>query len=251
MSSSCGTVTAKNVAIAALAAGAIYFVGRKLGLFGCGKSSVASPQAPVAAGDKVNAIVISGPSGVGKGTLIDRVKKEYPDAFAVSVSHTSRAPRPNEVNGTHYHFSTKDEMLAMEQRGEFVEMCTVHGNCYGTSMAALDAVRKSGKVCIIECDVQGSQKIKASFAKAKSDLKVAYMFIAAPSMSELEARITSRGGETPDKVQTRLVTAKAEMTFVETNKGHFDFVLYNDVLDAAYARFVAFLQRKGALPTAQ
>jgi guanylate kinase len=195
----------------------------------------------------INAIVISGPSGVGKGTLIDRIKKEFASAFAVSVSHTSRAPRAGEVNGQHYHFSDKDTMTQMEKNGEFLELCNVHGNFYGTTIAALDAVRKSGKVCVIEVDVQGSQKIKKALAASGSDLSVAYMFVSAPSYAELEQRITKRGGESEDKIKVRLETAKKEMAFLEQSPSHFDFVLVNDDLEKSYASFVNFLKEKGAL----
>lgn len=241
----------RNLIIGAAAVAGIYVAYR---YFGCCKNTnnnnnnnIYTAQAAASSSKAINAVVISGPSGVCKGTLIDRVKKQYASAFAVSVSHTSRQPRPGEVNGQHYHFSDKDTMTAMDKNGEFLELCNVHGNLYGTSIAALDAVKKSGKVCIIEVDVQGSQKIKKALANSKSDLNVAYMFISAPSLEELEQRIIKRGGETEDKIKTRLETARSEMNFLKSSGDHFDFVLVNDDLEKSYASFVEFLQKKGAL----
>jgi guanylate kinase len=247
-------VSVRNVLIASAAAGAAYLVLWKLGVFGRAQPApvvvAATPVAapPVPASEALNAVVMSGPSGVGKGTLIERVKKEFPTNFAVSVSHTSRAPRAGEVNGVHYHFSTKEEMRAMEARGEFIELTEVHTNLYGTSFAAMDAVRKSGKVCILEVDVQGSQKIKRALAAANSDLRVGYMFVSAPSLAELEARIVKRGGESEDKIKVRLETARREIAFLEANRDHFCKVLVNDDLERAYAEFTAFLRAKGAIP---
>ena len=245
----------RNLAIAAVVGGAVLYIGKKyLWKEDNSKpyqytktSSSSSSSAKSDNNNKINAIVISGPSGVGKGTLIDRVKKEYPTSFAVSVSHTTRNPRAGEVDGQHYHFSTKEKMTEMDKNGEFLEICNVHGNFYGTSIAALDAVRKSGKVCIIEVDVQGSQKIKKALAASGSDLQVAYMFISAPSMKELEERITKRGGEDPAKIKTRLETAKSEMKFLDESASHFNFVLVNDDLEKSYSSFVDFLKSKGAL----
>lgn len=246
----------RNLAIAAVVGGAVLYLGNKFlwkkkdasGPYQYAKTSgPAKTTTTTTTPNKINAIVISGPSGVGKGTLIEKVKKEFSSAFAVSVSHTSRNPRAGEVDGQHYHFSTKEKMTEMEKNGEFLEICNVHGNFYGTTIAALDAVRKSGKVAIIEVDVQGSQKIKKALAASGSDLNIAYMFIAAPSMDELQKRITTRGGEDPEKIRTRLETAKSEMKFLEECPAHFNFVLVNDDLEKAYSSFVGFLKSKGAL----
>jgi guanylate kinase len=176
---------------------------------------------------KIDAIVISGPSGVGKGTIIGRLMEDRPETYAFCVSHTSRKPRDGEVDGVNYHFSTFDQMAAMHAEGKFLEMCTVHGNSYGTSKAALEAVGLSGKVPIVEIDVQGAQKMKTQ----QGSLNIFYMFIAAPSMAELKARLTGRGTDTQEKAKVRLETAEAEMKFMEANKGFFDTVFVNDDLE--------------------
>jgi guanylate kinase len=176
---------------------------------------------------KVDAIVISGPSGVGKGTIIGRLMKDRPNTYAFCVSHTSRKARDGEVNGVNYHFASFDDMAKMNAEGKFLEMCTVHGNSYGTSKAALDAVHQSGKVPIVEIDVQGAQKMKTQ----QGNLNIFYMFIAAPSMAELKARLTGRGTDTEEKAKVRLETAEAEMKFMEANKGFFDKVFVNADLE--------------------
>eukprot|EP00672_Neobodo_designis_P026883 CAMPEP_0174853644 /NCGR_PEP_ID=MMETSP1114-20130205/29303_1 /TAXON_ID=312471 /ORGANISM="Neobodo designis, Strain CCAP 1951/1" /LENGTH=238 /DNA_ID=CAMNT_0016088303 /DNA_START=51 /DNA_END=767 /DNA_ORIENTATION=+ len=172
----------------------------------------------------VDAIVMSGPSGVGKGTIINRLMQDRPGEFSFCVSHTSRAPRAGEVDGKNYHFSDKDTMKAMVERNEFLECCEVHGNMYGTSVAALRDVQASGAMPLIEIDVQGAQKLKA----AQGDkLRLCFIFIEAPSMDELESRIVGRGQETGDKVKVRLATALKEMEFANGNRAFFDRVLTN------------------------
>lgn len=184
----------------------------------------------------VDGIVMCGPSGVGKGTIIARLMKERPDDFSFCVSHTSRQPRQGEVNGINYHFAPKEEMMEMSQSNEFLECCEVHGNMYGTSVKALRDVQASGKMPIIEIDVQGAQKLK----NGKHGLKLAYLFIEAPSMVELEARIVGRGQESPDKVKVRLNTALKEMEFVNANRSFFDSVITNVDLDRSILEIQRF-----------
>ena len=140
-------------------------------------------------------IVVCGPSGVGKGTLLDKLLKEHPDEFGFSVSHTTRAPRVGEVNGVHYHFCGKDEMEQMIRDGAFLEYARVHSNIYGTSVAAVQAVAKDGKTCLLDIDVQGAEAVK------RSTLDARFLFIAPPSYEVLEQRLRGRGTETEDKVQ--------------------------------------------------
>eukprot|EP00291_Cryptomonas_curvata_P017685 CAMPEP_0172170112 /NCGR_PEP_ID=MMETSP1050-20130122/11083_1 /TAXON_ID=233186 /ORGANISM="Cryptomonas curvata, Strain CCAP979/52" /LENGTH=190 /DNA_ID=CAMNT_0012841251 /DNA_START=35 /DNA_END=604 /DNA_ORIENTATION=- len=151
------------------------------------------------------ALVIAGPSGVGKGTLIERLKKEFPNAFGFSVSHTTRGPRPGEENGIHYHFSEKAAMEAAIARGEFIEHADVHGNLYGTSKTAVASVAKAGKICILDIDVQGCRLVR------KAGLPARFVFISPPSFEELERRLRGRGTETEDKIVKRLAGAKAEL----------------------------------------
>ncbi len=140
-------------------------------------------------------IVIAGPSGVGKGTLVKKLMEKYPACFGFSVSHTTRAPRPGETHGVHYNFVSKDTMLKAIENKEFIEYAHVHSNIYGTSIAAVDKVIDEGKVCILDIDIQGVESVK------KSHLKCKYLFITPPSKTDLEQRLRGRNTETEDKIQ--------------------------------------------------
>ncbi|KAJ6815974.1 guanylate kinase 1-like [Iris pallida] len=178
-------------------------------------------------GDAPKPIVISGPSGVGKGTLIAKLMKEYPTTFGFSVSHTTRAPREKEVNGVHYHFTERSIMEKDIRDGEFLETAAVHGNLYGTSIEAVEAVTNGGKRCILDIDVQGARSVRAS------SLEAIFIFICPPSFDELEKRLRSRGTETEEQVQKRLRNAKAELD-QGTSPGLFDHILVNDDLETCY-----------------
>ncbi len=189
----------------------------------------------------LDAIVISGPSGVGKGTIIKRLRTDYPALFGFSVSHTTRKPRAGEADGKDYHFVETEAMEAMIARGEFLESCKVHSNIYGTSKASLASVRAEGKVCIIEMDVQGAQKLRPH----QGELNFQYMFFTAPNDKELESRIRGRGADDDAKVKERMDTARKEQHFLQTNPAFFDLVLLNDDIDQAYGRLLEFLRKKG------
>jgi guanylate kinase len=152
-----------------------------------------------------NALVICGPSGVGKGTLIDMLKQEFPNAFGFSVSHTTREPRPGEKNGVHYHFVTVMQMEADIKAGKFIEYAKVHDNFYGTSRAAVESVKKTGKICILDIDVQGCRLCR------QANVPGIYVFVSPPSFEVLEQRLRGRGTETEDKIVKRLANAKGEM----------------------------------------
>ncbi|KAG5494299.1 hypothetical protein GH5_02310 [Leishmania sp. Ghana 2012 LV757] len=183
----------------------------------------------------LNALVVCGPSGVGKGTLLGRLLREYPNRFAYSVSHTTRKPRQGEVDGREYHFTDRESILKMRDNNEFLELCDVHGNFYGTSVAAVHAVQKQGKVCIIEIDVKGAQKL---FGRTDSALNAVYFFIMAPK-DELRKRIIKRGADDEAMLQRRLETAESEYKFLEEHPDFFSVLLVNDELETAYAGLVA------------
>lgn len=178
-------------------------------------------------GDLPKPIVISGPSGVGKGTLIAKLMEEFPSTFGFSVSHTTRAPRGKEMNGVHYHFTDRSKMEKDIQDGKFLEYALVHGNLYGTSIEAVEVVSDDRKRCILDIDVQGATLVR------DSTLDAIFIFICPPSDEELEKRLRARGTETEDQIQKRLRNAKAEL---ERGKspGLFDHMLVNDDLDACY-----------------
>ncbi|KPA76658.1 putative Guanylate kinase [Leptomonas pyrrhocoris] len=182
----------------------------------------------------LNAIVVCGPSGVGKGTLLGRLFRDYPNSFAYSVSHTTRQPRMGEVNGREYHFTDRSEIIKMRDNNEFLELCDVHGNFYGTSVAAVQDVQKQGKICVIEIDVKGAQKL---YNRNDDALNCVYLFITAPK-AELRKRILGRGADDEKMLQRRLETAEAEFKFLEEHPDFFAATIVNDVLDEAYGRLV-------------
>jgi len=113
--------------------------------------------------DPLKPVVVCGPSGVGKGTLIEMLMKRFPnEQLGFSVSHTTRPPRDGEKDGVHYNFTTVDQMKKDIADGKFIEYAEVHGKYYGTSIEAVQSVQKSGKICILDIDVQGAEKVKKS-----------------------------------------------------------------------------------------
>ncbi|KAL0334292.1 UNVERIFIED_CONTAM: Guanylate kinase [Sesamum angustifolium] len=150
-------------------------------------------------------IVISGPSGVGKGTLISKLMEEFPSTFGFSVSHTTRAPRNNERNGVHYHFTERSVMEQDIKDEKFLEFAAVHGNLYGTSIEAVEVVTDRGKRCILDIDVQGARSVRAS------SLEAVFIFICPPSFEELEKRLRSRGTETEEQIQSVCETLRQSL----------------------------------------
>ena len=184
-----------------------------------------------------NVLVLCGPSGCGKSTLIGKLNEKFPGKFGFSVSHTTRGPRPGEEDGVHYHFRGRAEVEAMRERGEFLENAEVHGNLYGSSFAAVEAVQQRGQVCILDIDVQGVEKVKAS-----GRLQCLYVFVKPPTVQVLEQRLRGRGTETEEKIQLRLANAVKELTYSERADGFWDAVLINDDLDQCYAQLQALVQ---------
>lgn len=180
-------------------------------------------------------VVICGPSGVGKGTLIGKLMKEFPSLFGFSVSHTTRQPRQGEKRGVHYHFTERNEMELAIQEGKFLESANVHGNLYGTSVAAVEAVADAGKRCILDIDVQGAQAVK------RSCLDALFIFIAPPSLEQLESRLRGRGTETEEQVQKRLNNAKVELEHGR-NALLFNHYVVNDDLEDCYLEIKKLLE---------
>jgi guanylate kinase len=183
-----------------------------------------------------NALVICGPSGVGKGTLIEMLKQEFPTSFGFSVSHTTRQPREGEKDGVHYHFVSVQKMQDDINAGKFLEHANVHGNYYGTSIASVQTVKKTGKICILDIDVQGCRQCR------KMKLPGTYVFISPPSFEELEKRLRGRGTETEDKILKRLGNAKGELD-ARAEPGLFDHEVVNKDLHKAYADLKAILKK--------
>ena len=181
----------------------------------------------------IQSVVICGPSGVGKGTLIAKLLSEHPHRYALSVSHTSRAPRTGEIDHVHYHFISKDEMLADIERGPFkyLEFAHVHGNIYGTREDAVSAIHAQQKVCVLDVDTRGVQQLRSAGFPMRS------IFIAPPSEAQLQQRLRSRGTESEAAIQLRTENAKAELKY-GLQEGNFDKILVNDDLPRAFDALV-------------
>jgi len=187
-------------------------------------------------------LVVCGPSGVGKGTIIAKFMEEHGGAkdFEFTVSHTTRNPREGEINGDHYHFTSYKSMNDAIGRGEFLEYAEVHGNLYGTSINSLSDVY--GKVPLLDIDVQGVKNLKAQIEEDLSGLQPKFIFISPPSMDILRKRLESRGTETGESLEKRTSNARAEMEY-GTAKGNFDAIVVNDDLDQASTDFAAIVKK--------
>lgn len=180
-------------------------------------------------------LIVCGPSGVGKGTIIAKFMEEMggSDQFGFTVSHTTRKPRQGEVNGVHYHFVDIEEMKNQIQQGAFLEFAEVHGNFYGTSLQSLRDVQDQGKRCLLDIDVEGVRSIKKIASEMLLEPK--YLFIAPPSMDALKERLVGRGTETPESLARRTANAKAEVEYGTLQ--NFDAIVVNNDLSAACKEF--------------
>lgn len=174
--------------------------------------------------------VFSAPSGAGKSSLA-RALIDSESTLATSVSHTTRAPRPGEENGVHYHFVTKDEFRAMVDRGEFLEHATVFDNSYGTSKAAVQTLLDRNKNVILDIDWQGARAIREKMPNVKT------VFILPPSRDELRRRLQGRGQDADEVIERRMQDAVSEMRHYD----EFDYVVVNDDFEAALADLRAII----------
>jgi guanylate kinase len=172
--------------------------------------------------------VVAAPSGAGKSTLVKALLKHEPH-LAVSVSHTTRAPRGQERDGVEYHFTTVDRFQQMVAAGEFFEHAHVHGNWYGTSRRSVETLLAAGKDVVLEIDWQGALQIRQLFPAAL------LVFILPPSWDELAQRLRGRGEDAPEVIAQRLANARHEVAQAEL----FDFVIINGSLDKALAELRA------------
>jgi guanylate kinase len=179
---------------------------------------------------KGNLFIISGPSGAGKGTLVKAIAPTVPDIW-VSVSVTTRAPRPREVDGRHYHFISEREFSRLAETGGLLEWAEVHGNRYGTPRAAVEGKVAEGRQVVLEIDPQGAFQVKSLVPDS------ILVFIMPPSWDELQRRLVARGSETESQVETRLETAKRELDLV----GEYDHVIINDDVQRAAGILAALI----------
>jgi len=201
-------------------------------------------RAPPANG---GACVVTGPSGVGKSTLIKKLMAEFPGKFGFSVSHTTREPRPGEADGVDYHFVSRERMEQDIKAGLFIEHAEVHGNYYGTSIASVESVMNQGKVCLLDIDVQGA----ASVRRSKLASKTSFVFFAPPNVEVLEQRLRGRGTETEERVQKRLAGSIKEMGIYDADPDAWNLTLrwFNEDVEKAYGEFRTFLRKQ--MPSSQ
>ncbi len=169
-----------------------------------------------------NLFCVAAPSGAGKSSLV-KALLELDSRLDVSVSHTTRAPRGQEQNGREYWFVDEPSFRAMIERQEFFEWAQVHGHLYGTSRKAIEARLERGEDVVLEIDWQGALQIKQLFPHA------VLIFILPPSWEELRQRLTRRGEDRPDVIETRMANARQEVAQAR----HFDFVIINALFETA------------------
>jgi len=175
--------------------------------------------------------VVSGPTAVGKGTVVSRVRAEHPEVF-VSVSATTRPPRPGEEDGVHYMFVSDEEFDELVAAGELLEWAVVHGtHRYGTPKAPLLAALATGREAILEIDLQGARQVRQSWPTAR------FVFLAPPSWDELVRRLVGRGTESEEQRRRRLESARAEMAAMS----EFDHVIVNGEVGQAVRDLVGLV----------
>lgn len=176
-------------------------------------------------------LVVSAPSGAGKTSLVRRLTADL-GGIASATSHTTRTMRPGEVDGEHYYFVERAEFDAMVGRGEFIEHATVFDHAYGTSRRAVEARWSQGLDVILEIDWQGAQQVRQSYPAARS------VFILPPSLPELERRLVTRPGSTPEVVARRMRDAESELS----HHPEYDYLLVNDDFETASQGLLAIVR---------
>ena len=178
-------------------------------------------------------IVISGPSGTGKGTVINKLLELRPE-FAFSVSATTRKPRPGEIDGKSYYFLSRDKFLQMIDNFEFLEYAEYIGEFYGTPKEPIEKFIDSGTTVILDIEVKGAKQVMDKMPDAVT------IFIVAPNMDELEKRLRGRGTDSEEKLLARLERARSELE----EQSYYDHTVINDSVERAAAEIISIINRK-------
>jgi guanylate kinase len=175
--------------------------------------------------------IVSAPSGTGKTSLV-RALLQSNLSLALSISHTTRPPRPGEINGRDYHFVTTETFREMQLNGEFIESAEVYGNLYGTSQQWVNKIISSGQDILLEIDCQGAQQIRRLFPQAVG------IFIIPPSVEVLATRLKTRAQDNPEIIQKRLAAAREEISHI----AEYDYVIINDILEHALSDLASIVK---------
>ena len=196
-------------------------------------TTTTAPQAP----DRTfpNPLIICGPSGAGKGTVIAQLEEVFPGLFGFSVSHTTRNPRPGEINGVNYHFTTRAELEAAAWRGEFLETTEYSGNLYGTSRASVETVANQGRICILDIHITAAQRM------IEDGLEANVLFLKTRDLKVLEERLRARGSKTEETLTRRLSGAEEEIELAQ-NSDFIDRIVVNDEFDTCMEEVLDFLR---------
>lgn len=183
-------------------------------------------------------VVLAGPTAVGKGTVSTYIRDHHPDVL-LSVSATTRPPRPGEMDGVHYHFLSPEEFHARVQAGDFLECAVVHGRAsYGTLRGPVEEALRVGRSVLLEIDLQGARQVREVVPDAL------FVFLEPPSWEELVRRLTGRGTETPEERAERLATAEVELAA----KSEFDVSIVNDDAKRAARELVSLITGDDVVP---
>lgn len=175
-------------------------------------------------------VVLSGPSGAGKSTVIGKLLEKRDD-ISFSVSATTRSPRPGETDGVNYYFKTREEFADMVDKGAFLEHAEYAGNCYGTPRGPVEELLDTGRTVILDIEVQGAFQVKEAMPEA------VMVFLAPPSLAELERRLRGRATDAEEKIRIRLETARREYALA----GKYDYIVINDIADHAASELDAII----------
>ncbi|RPF28460.1 guanylate kinase [Georgenia muralis] len=186
---------------------------------------------PVTRPDAARLTVLSGPTAVGKGTVMAEMRRRHPDLW-ISVSATTRPPRPGEVDGVHYHFISHERFDELVASGQMLEWALVHGrNRYGTPRLPVEEQLSAGRPVFVEVDLQGARQVRAAMPEAR------FVFLAPPDFDELVRRLVGRGTESEEERARRLATAREELAAV----AEFDHVVVNDDVTRATDEVLALM----------